>query len=511
MLYPIFSFITRLLISAALCLFSGAQFASAQNPKASPSPNTRQIVRAMEEYMNASVKAHRFSGSVLVARDGSPIFKKSYGMANYEWNIPNTSDTAFRIASVAKQFTAMAVMILQERGKLNVGDPICKYLENCPPAWQPITIRNLLTHTSGIPNFVSLPDFQKRIVFQPYTYASFVDVFRNEPLDFAPGEKFNYSNSAYFLLGLIIERVSGKSYAEFLRDSIFVPLEMKNTGYDDMRSLVSNRAAGYVWTGKSLENAPYLNMLIPFAAGGLYSTTEDLFRWEQALYTEKLVSRKSLDEIFTPFKGRYGYGWFMVRRFKRLTTEHEGGIAGFSASIIRFPEERTTFIVLNNNVSASAVKVAENLAAIVFGAPYEIPKPPITEVLAAAIEQKGIEFAVAQFRQLKQTRKGSYDFSESLLNALGYDLLRANKVKEAIEIFKLNVEGFPQSANAHDSLAEAYETSGNKEMAIKHYEKVLEVLPGDKKSNEQVKNTLKENALRKLEELKTSKGSSESR
>jgi len=220
-----------------------------------------------------------------VARDGSPIVSKSYGMTNYELNVLNTPQSVFRIASITKQFTATSIMILEERGKLNVNDPICKYLDNCPPAWQPITIRNLLTHTSGIRNYISLPVYLEKAADPRFSFAGFVDVFRNEPLQFAPGERFTYSNSGYFLLGLIIERASRKTYAEFVRDNIFKPLGMKNSGYDDSRTLVPNRAGGYIWTGRSFANAPYINMSVPFAAGALYSTTADLLLWDQALYT----------------------------------------------------------------------------------------------------------------------------------------------------------------------------------------------------------------------------------
>ena len=182
-------------------------------------------------------------------------------MANYELNIPNTPQTVFRIGSITKQFTAMAIMILQERGKLNVNDPICKFLENCPAAWQPITIRHSLTHTSGMVNYTNLPDAPKGLT--RYTSAEFVDLLRGKPLEFTPGEKFAYNNSGYYLLGLIIEKTSGKTYEEFLRDNIFAPLGMKNSGYDDPRPLVANRASGYRRAGSTFVNATYLDMGFP--------------------------------------------------------------------------------------------------------------------------------------------------------------------------------------------------------------------------------------------------------
>lgn len=481
--------INRFVTLAALCLFS-VQLALAQNRTA---PSAQQIAAKVDEYLNAAVKFNHFSGSVLVARDGQPVISKGYGMANYELNVPNTPQTVFRIGSITKQFTAMTIMMLQERGKLNVNDPICIHLENCPAAWQPVTLRHLLTNTSGIPSYTELPDFDKIS-----TRAELLDLFRDKPLEFTPGEKFAYSNSGYYLLGLIIEKASGKPYAEFLRDNIFVPLGMKNSGYDDSQTLLPNRANGYEWEGKSFINARYINMATPYSAGALYSTTEDLLLWDKALYTEKLVSRKSLDEMFAPFRElvrdgwegyAYAYGWMIGKQSGRQVSRHDGGIRGFSTDIIRFPSERVTVIVLSNNQDVVPYKLANDLSAIAFGAPYKLPVLPVSEVLAATIAQKGIAPALQQYRELKRTRPDNYDFSEPVLDRLGYDLLRSQKVKEAIEIFKLNVEMFPQAFNVYDSLGEAYMVNGDKELAIKNYEKALELNP---------QNTNSVNMLKKL-------------
>ena len=483
----------RFVSLAALCLFN-VQFGLAQNQT---TPPAQQIAAKVDEYLNAAVKFNHFSGSVLVARDGQPIMSKGYGMANYELNVPNTPNTVFRIASITKQFTATATMMLQERGKLDVNDPICKHLENCPAAWKPVTIRHLLTNTSGIQSYTELPDFGKLSV-QPTTSAEILDLFRDKPLAFTPGEKFAYSNSGYYLLGLLIEKASGKPYAEFLRDNIFVPLGMKNSGYDDSHTLLPNRANGYEREGRSFVNARYMNMAAPYSAGALYSTTEDLLLWDKALYTEKLVSRKSLDEIFAPFREvvrdgwvgyAYAYGWIIGKQSGRQVSRHDGGIRGFSTDIVRFPSERVTVIVLSNNQTVIPYKLANDLSAIAFGAPYKLPTLPVSEVLATTIAQKGIAPALQQYRELKRTRPDNYDFSEPVLDRLGYDLLRSQKLKEAIEIFKLNVEMFPQAFNVYDSLGEAYMETGDKELAIKNYEKSLELNP---------QNTNAVNMLKKL-------------
>jgi CubicO group peptidase (beta-lactamase class C family) len=480
----------HLLILAAFCLV-GVQFAAAQTPTA------KQVVARVDRYMNAAVKFEKFSGSILIARDGLPVVTRSYGMANQELKVPNTPRTVFQIGSVSKQFTAMAIMQLKDRGKLNLNDSICKYLLDCPTAWQPITIHHLLSHTSGMIGFSTLPDWDDRISVSSYTRTGFVKEFRDLPLQFAPGEKFLYSNSGYYLLGLIIERVSGKSYQEFLTENIFAPLGMKSSKYNEHPALVPNSATGYYWELDSFIRAPNENLALSFASSGIYTTVEDLLLWDKALYTEKLVSRKSLNEIFTPFtKGApegdqysYGYGWNIGKKFDRQSTSHSGRHNGFKAYILRFPSDRVTILVQGNSDRANATRTGSNLAAIVFGAPYTMPVPQGSDMLLAAIAEKGIDAALRQYRELKRTQPEKYNFNEPerALNVIGYALIRQRKMKEAIGVFKLNVELFPKSGNPYDSLAEAYMVNGDKEPAIKNYEKSLELDPSNTNAVEMLK------------------------
>jgi len=287
---------TRLAVLACMCGLV-VSYAAAQDAAVSAT----EIRTKVDEYMNAAMTVNGFGGSILLARNGEPLVSKGYGLANIELAVPNTPQTVFRLGSVTKQFTAMAVMILQERGKLRVSDPVCKYLTDCPTAWQPLTIRHLLTHTSGIPNYTNFPDFARTAVL-PTSAADMVGMLRDKPLEFPPGEKFAYSNSGYYVLGMIIERASGQTYADFLQANIFTPLAMNQTGYDKPATILKNRAAGYARQAGETVNAAYMDMTIPFAAGALYSTTEDLLRWDRALYTTTLVSQKSLDESFTSFR-----------------------------------------------------------------------------------------------------------------------------------------------------------------------------------------------------------------
>ena len=374
----------------ASCLFF-VSFTSAQN--AATKLTDQQITEKFNVYMNAAVKVDGFSGSVLLARDGKPIFNKGYGMANIELGVPNSPETVFRLGSVTKQFTGMAITMLQERGKLSVNDPICKYLADCPAAWKPITVKNLLTHTSGITNYTDFPDFAKTTIM-PISTAEMTDLLKTKPLDFTPNEKFSYSNSGYYLLGEIIEKVSGKTYADFLQENIFTPLGMKSTGYDNPLQIIKNRAAGYARTGGKTLNASYMDMTVPFAAGALYSTTGDLLLWDQALYTEKLVKQKSLDEMFTPFKNGYGYGWGIGKKFDHKEISHGGGIYGFATEISRFPDDKLTVVVLSNFQGSPVGRVAGDLAAIYFGAKYEIPQ----ERREIAVDAKVLEKYIGDYK-----------------------------------------------------------------------------------------------------------------
>lgn len=385
-MYKKFNTVSRLTVLFVLCLiFSSLVWA--QNQPTPPSAD--QVKARVDEYMNAVLRVDGFSGTILIARDGKPVVSRGYGMANIELNVPNTPETIFRLGSVTKQFTAMSIMMLQERGKLSVSDPMCKYIAECPDTWKPITIKNLLTHTSGITNYTGFKDFATTTIL-PITTTAMTERLEKEPLEFAPGEKFAYSNSGYYLLGAIIEKASGKTYKDFLQENIFTPLGMGSTGYDDPLRIIMHRAAGYQKQAGKVINASYMDMTVPYAAGSLYSTTGDLLVWDQALYTEKLVSKKSLDEIFTPWKGEagYGYGWGIGKKFDRREISHGGGIYGFATQIARYPDDRVTVVVLSNIQAAPAGQIAGNLAAIVFGAAYETPKERIVITLDQKILEK---------------------------------------------------------------------------------------------------------------------------
>jgi CubicO group peptidase (beta-lactamase class C family) len=325
------------------------------------SPSAQDIISTTDTYLSNLVKARLFSGSVLIARNGEVLVKTGYGEADRHKHLANTAQTKFRLGSLTKQFTAMAILILQARGKLNVHDRICTYLSDCPTPWQQITIHHLLTHTSGIPDFARFPDFIATRG-SASTPTETIARFKDKPLDFQPGEKFSYSTSGYVVLGALIEPASGKRYEAFLQENIFVPLQMVDSGYDHNNG---GLAIGY----RDRTNlADFIDMSVPYAAGGLYSTVQDLYRWDRALYTDKLIPKNLRDKMFTPFGGfGYGYGWGIGKEGDRPVVSHIGGIQGFSSSIARYPNDKVVIIVLGNREDLNSGDIGVQLAKIVFG------------------------------------------------------------------------------------------------------------------------------------------------
>lgn len=444
-----------------------------------------QKAAKIEEVMTLANKYRLFNGSVLVAENGKVIYKKGFGLANMEWNIPNTTETRFRLGSITKQFTATLILQLVEQGKVKLDGKLSDYLPDYrKDVGEKVTINQLLNHTSGIPSYTGLPGFFNDVSRNPYSVADFVKKYASNDLAFEPGSKFSYNNSGYFLLGAIIEKVMGQPYERVLTEKIFDPLGMKNSGYDHYATILERRAAGYEKTPDGYVNAPYLDMSLPYAAGSLYSTVEDLYLWDQALYTDRLLSAQSKELMYKPNLENYAYGW-SIRKAKLGTgaetvpsISHNGGINGFNTLIMRYPVQKNLIVLLDNtSQGASLDRLSEAITNIIYNQPYDTPKMPLAAALLKIIEDKGIEAGLAQYRDLKTRQPKVYDFGEPELNQLGYQLMQAKKLKEAIEIFKLNVEAYPQGFNTYDSLGEAYMMSGNTELAIQNYKKSLELNP----------------------------------
>ncbi|MEM8723692.1 MAG: serine hydrolase [Cyanobacteria bacterium P01_G01_bin.39] len=340
------------------------------------------LTKELETYLQAYLSTNYFMGSVLVSRGSEVLLSKGYSMANLEHSIPNTPQTKFRLGSITKQFTATAILKLQEQQLLDVNNSLATYLPEYPQGEQ-ITLHQLLNHTAGIPNYTSFEDCESR-KRTTITLDELIAWFSNRPLDFTPGDRFSYSNSGYVVLTKVIETVSSISYANYLQENIFEPLDMNNSGYDSHETILPNRAAGYIFTGEEYQNADFIDMSLPAGAGALYSTVEDLHKWSQSLNTDAVLSQASLDAMFAqtikvPTDDEneaiyYGYGWMIDTLYNRHRVSHDGGIDGFVTHLARYPHEQITIVVLSNLVTSSISKIEKDLAAIIFGEPYEFPK-----------------------------------------------------------------------------------------------------------------------------------------
>jgi CubicO group peptidase (beta-lactamase class C family) len=335
-------------------------------------PHAETLTERLDRFVNAYL-ARNFSGSVLVAQNGKMLLSKGYGSANREHDVPATAQTKYRIGSITKQFTAAGILLLQQRGALTVQDPVRKYVPDAPAAWDAVTIHHLLTHTSGIININALPDYAKMLTATLTPRENVARLF-DKPLQFPPGSKYQYSNSGYILLGHIIELISGRTYGAFLQENIFEPLGMRNTGYDDPKAILHARASGYNLEKTGLVHAPYRDMSIPYAAGALYSTVEDYYLWDQALYSDTPLSQKSRDAMFAPYVNDYGYGWTIIKQFNRTRIAHGGVMHGFASFAVRFPDERLCVVVFGNVNMAPSGEVAPGLAGLVLGEAVEWPK-----------------------------------------------------------------------------------------------------------------------------------------
>jgi len=320
----------------------------------------------IDQVMQSHAAAADFSGSVLVARAGRILYQHAFGYANLEWKIPNDLQTKFEIGSMTKQFTALLALQLVNEGKIKLDGHLSDYLLYYrKDTGNRVTISQLLSHTSGVPNFILASGFLEGPASRTkYSVKDFAQKYCSGDLDFEPGTKFNYSNSGYFLLGAVLEQVSGGSYEQLLKDRIFTPLGMNDSGYAHSETIIPRRAAGYERFGNGLQNARFYDMSIPFAAGGLYSTVGDLLLWDQALYGERLLPTNLRDLLFKPNLENYGFGWGILTPQPgspdagERVLMHGGAIFGFQSVIERIPKYRELIVLLDNTDSPKLLQIA---------------------------------------------------------------------------------------------------------------------------------------------------------
>lgn len=437
-----------------------------------------QIDELVQKYYDLG----QFNGTILVAKNGNIIYSKGVGYADMENKIPHKTDTKFRLASVTKQFTAALILQLAEKGKIKLDGKLSEYLPYYrKDIGDKITISQILSHTAGIDNYTNNRQFMEERIGISVIPKEFILQYCSNDLISEPGTSWAYSNTGYFILGGVIEEVTGKTYGEVLQENILIPLGMENSGYEITGKNYDNFAKGYENDFGDLKPAKFADMSVPYSAGSMYSTVEDMLKWDRALYTEKVLSKESLQAMFTPIMQNYGYGWhiFDAPLNENLTLKiitHSGGISGFNSMESRLVEDSIFIMALNNFEGGSLSPLTQGIIHILYGMDAPEPLPSLAVILSKELKEKPLNEAILHVSSLKDNYN-EYEISEREFNNLGYSLLQNEKVTEAIEVFKLNVEMFPQSANVYDSLGEAYAENGDVEKAILNYKKVLDIEP----------------------------------
>ena len=350
-----------------------------------------EIAQTINKYLSIRTEMGRFSGAVLIAQNGSIILRKGYGFADVDRRKAYTPETQHEVASLSKMFTALAALKLRDQGKLRLEDSICKYLSNCPDAWQPITVQHLMRHTSGIPDYEEKlglgSDKYLAFMTQPNASAKILADAQKLPLDFKPGEKFNYSNTGYIVLSYLIQKAAGMPFADFVVNNILKPAGMNHSGVLGVGARPKQLGVGYTFgdlgwektiagyplTAGHLKKVPQLPLTSPEGDAWLYSTVDDLYRWSQIMDGSRLVPVAEANEVFTAGLDNYGYGWFVGTGFDRKRMRHNGALPGYLSDFIKFPDDKITIIIFSNLDRAPLSHIARDVTSILLGKPYDMP------------------------------------------------------------------------------------------------------------------------------------------
>ncbi len=434
----------------------------------------------IDELIAAYHDLDAFNGMVLVADGEGIILEKGYGDAEVEWGIPNAPDVRYRVGSITKQFTAAAVMRLVDEGRLSLDATLSSVL----PWYRAdtgslVTIEELLNHTSGIDR-AGVARMIDAEGYRPMPLRDEVLEFCSGDLEWEPGTRFAYNNAGYLILGAVIEEITGATYAEALGDLILDPAGLTDTGVDRSDLVLPRRAGGYDRTPDGLRRAVFVEPALAASAGGVYSTAGDLYLWDRALYTDAVLSEDARARMFTPGRGGYGFGWWILQvpfgpeGAVRTLIRHPGEGDGFNSIFWRVPEDRFCVILINNFGRADLPAIGEGVVDILYGRDAKIS---ITAVMRQALDRGDVADAIGLYRDLKENQSDRYSFGEDEMNRFGYALLRRGRSEAALEVLALNTEAYPGSANAFDSLAEAHAAVGDTTRAIELYRRALEIDP----------------------------------
>jgi CubicO group peptidase (beta-lactamase class C family) len=466
----------------------------------------RDLRSRLDAYLTAAHRAEPLSGVVLIAHEGRVVYTRTFGDADPEWPQPHVVDGRFRIASITKPFTSVLTLRLVQAGKLRLEAPISEYLpEYRKDVGTRVTVEQLLNHTSGIPDFANLPGFWREELPRPHTREELLKGWLSRDLEFEPGTKAKYNSTGFYLLGLIAERVTGKPYGEALREWVLAPAGLKDTGYDAPGTMIQRRVRGYMRTPTGrLEPAPYMHMGNVEASGGMYSTVMDLWRFDRALASGTLLNKELQARMFKAYApdtfGKelsFGLGWYVGERelgpdVRVAVHEHGGNAPGFRAYVSRSPADGGFIALLFNDgdgsYSESTRRLTRDLMRIVRGMAVEEPRPGFARALTKVLLEQGVDAARARLPELTRTLPLT---SPRDLNNIGYGLLMEGRLPESLFLFRLNIERFPQDANAYDSLGEACLVAKDLTCARENYARALELDPKN------------DNARQVLERLKT--------
>lgn len=422
-----------------------------------------------------------FEGTVLIADSTGIMYHKSFGNANQEYQIPNDTSTIFRLGSLEKQFSAMLVQQLIEKGKLRLDGRITEYLPNYrKDTGTQVNIEQLLTHTSGIPNYTALPNVWNDSLKLNYQPEYLLKKFCSGDLEFKPGTQYKYSNTDYFILAQILQKVTEKPLANLLKENILIPLGMNHTGLEDNLTPLTDKAFGYYRLASTYVNEPYIHVPNIIGSASIYSTAYDLFLWDRALYTNKLLSSEYLKSYCSAHfqiepDYSYGYGWEFTQTVISSndtikTMEHSGAIRAFRSNIFRIPNEKKCIILLSNCANQSAYELFENIVSIFREKQWKKPQKLLADALYPILQQSSVENVIETYLQLKKNDSTAFDFSSSSLELFAERLMLLQNYAAAAAIFQLAVQEEPNYIYGYFFLGRAYEKMEKTDEAIKAYQ-----------------------------------------